>query len=231
MGESLTIKTADGEFQAYVARPAASPAPTVVVIQEIFGVNAVMRGIADEFAAQGFLAICPDLFWRIEPGIDITDQSEAEWKRAFELFNAFDVDKGMADIQATIDAARKDAGSNGKVGAVGYCLGGLLAFLSATRTNADASVGYYGVGIDNRLGEIGRISHPLMLHIAEEDGFVTKDAQAAIKAALAGNPHVTIHSYPGQDHAFARKGGEHYDQAAAGLANGRTFAFFRETLK
>jgi carboxymethylenebutenolidase len=231
MGESLTIKTADGEFQAYVARPAASPAPTVVVIQEIFGVNAVMRGIADEFAAQGFLAICPDLFWRIEPGIDITDQSEAEWKRAFELFNAFDVDKGMADIQATIDAARKDAGSNGKVGAVGYGLGGLLAFLSATRTNADASVGYYGVGIDNRLGEIGRISHPLMLHIAEEDGFVTKDAQAAIKAALAGNPHVTIHSYPGQDHAFARKGGEHYDQAAAGLANGRTFAFFRETLK
>lgn len=230
MGETLTITVKDGAFSAYVARPPASSAPAVVVIQEIFGVNAVMRGICDDLAAQGFLAVCPDLFWRIEPGIDITDQSEAEWKRAFELFNAFDVDKGVADIAATIDAVRKDAGCNGKVGAVGYCLGGLLAYLTAARTNVDASVGYYGVGIENRLGEAEGIGRPLLLHIAEEDQFVPKEAQAAVKAALSGHAQVTIHSYPGRDHAFARRGGEHYHQGDADTANGRTLEFFRKSL-
>ena len=150
MGETVTIKTPDGDFAAYIARPEAAKAPAMLVIQEIFGVNAVMRAIADDYAAAGYLAICPDLFWRIEPGIDITDQSEAEWKRAFELFNAFDVDAGVQDIAATISHIRADPGCRGKVGAVGFCLGGLLAFLTATRTDVDAAVGYYGVGIESR---------------------------------------------------------------------------------
>jgi carboxymethylenebutenolidase len=152
MGETIAIKTPDGDFTAYLARPEADNAPAIVVIQEIFGVNQVMRDVTDDFAAKGFVAICPDLFWRIEPGIDITDQSEAEWKRAFELFNAFDVDAGVKDIAATIAQVRTLPGVNGKVGAVGFCLGGLLAFLTATRTDADASVAYYGVGIENRVG-------------------------------------------------------------------------------
>src|SRR3954471_20057825 len=140
MSETLTITTPDGAFSAYVARPSAPSAPAVVVIQEIFGVNKVMRDICDGLADQGFVAICPDLFWRIEPGIDITDQSEAEWKKAFELYNAFDVAPGVAAIAAPIPAARTLPGTSGKVGAVGYCLGGLLAFLTATRTDADASI-------------------------------------------------------------------------------------------
>src|SRR5262245_30657126 len=135
MGERITVSTSGGAFSAYVARPAAAVAPAVVVIQEIFGVNQVMRDITDGLAGQGYLAVCPDLFWRIEPGIDITDRTEAEWKRAFELFNAFDVDKGVEDIQATLDAIRSDRACSGKAGAVGFCLGGLLAFLTATRTN------------------------------------------------------------------------------------------------
>src|SRR5437899_8736387 len=139
MGERTTITTEDGSFNAYVARPGHSPTPAVVVIQEIFGVNHVMRDIADALAGQGYLAICPDLFWRIEPGIDITDKSEAEWKRAFELFNAFDVETGVGDIAATLAHIRQDGGCTGKVGAVGFCLGGLLAFLTATRTDADGS--------------------------------------------------------------------------------------------
>src|ERR1700744_2738727 len=122
--ERITVSTPDGQFSAYVARPAAPSAPAVVVIQEIFGVNAVMRGVCDDLAAKGYLAVCPDLFWRIEPGIDITDHSDAEWKRAFELFNAFDIDAGVADIAATIDLIRGDPACNGKVGAVGFCLGG-----------------------------------------------------------------------------------------------------------
>jgi carboxymethylenebutenolidase len=230
MGETTTITTQDGAFSAYVARPMAAKAPAVVVIQEIFGVNQVMRDITDGVAGQGFLAICPDLFWRIEPGIDITDKSEAEWKRAFELFNAFDVDQGVRDIRATIDHVRADPGCSGKVGAVGFCLGGLLAFLTATRTDADASVGYYGVGIEGRVGEAEKLTHPLMLHIAEADQFVPKPAQQIIVQALKNHPDIEIHSYPGRDHAFARPGGEHYDEADAKLAGGRTLSFFRRTL-
>ncbi|MBQ1543260.1 carboxymethylenebutenolidase [Caulobacter sp. CCUG 60055] len=228
--ESLTVTTPDGDFSAYVARPAAAKAPAVVVIQEIFGVNAVMRGVADDLAAQGYLAICPDLFWRIEPGVDITDHSEAEWKKAFELYNAFDVEKGVADIAATIDAIRKDAGCTGKVGAVGFCLGGLLAFLTAARTDSDATVAFYGVGIEKFTGEAAKLAHPLLMHIAEEDQFVPKPAQELILAALKNHPQIEIHTYPGRDHAFARKGGQHYDAKDAALAEGRTAAFFKTNL-
>lgn len=230
MGERITITTEDGSFEAYVARPDRSPAPAVLVIQEIFGVNQVMRDITDGLAGQGYLAVCPDLFWRIEPGIDITDQSEAEWKRAFELFNAFDVDAGIKDIAATIAEVRKRPDCTGKVGAVGFCLGGLLAFLTAARTDADASVAYYGVGIENRTAEADKITRPLMLHIAEEDQFVPKEAQAAIQQALAGHPQVQIHTYPGRDHAFARMGGAHYHEGDARTAGERSLAFFRANL-
>ena len=215
MGETIQIRTADGgQMAAYVARPAKAKAPGVVVIQEIFGVNAVMRGIADELASAGYLAVCPDLFWRIEPGVDITDQTEAEWKKAFALMNAFDADQGT-----------------GKVGCVGFCLGGKLAYLTAARTDIDASVAYYGVGIESLTGEAAKIAQPLLMHIAEEDQFVPKPAQEVILQALKNHPHITIHNYPGRDHAFARKGGEHYDEADAKLAGGRTLAFFQAHLE
>jgi carboxymethylenebutenolidase len=230
MGERTMISTGDGTFSAYVARPAKAKAPAVVVIQEIFGVNQVMRDITDGLAGQGYLAICPDLFWRIEPGIDITDHTPADWKRAFELFNAFDVEAGVGDIAATIAHVRADGGCNGKVGAVGYCLGGQLAFLTATRTDADASASYYGVGLENRVAEVEKLTHPLLMHIAEEDQFVPKPAQAVILAALKDHPQIEIHTYPGCDHAFAREGGEHFNAEAAKLANGRTLQFFARTL-
>jgi len=230
MGEHISIKTDGGAFSAYLARPAAAKTPAIVVIQEIFGVNQVMRDITDRFASRGFLAVCPDLFWRIEPGVDITDHSEAEWKKAFELYNAFDVDAGVADISATIAQIRRDEACSGAVGAVGYCLGGLLAFLTATRTDVDAAVGYYGVGIESRLAEADKLAEPLLLHMAEEDQFVPKEAQALIVAALKNHPHVQLYSYPGRDHAFARVGGEHYNAADAATANQRTLEFFRKEL-
>ena len=230
MSERLSITTPDGAFSAYVARPAAARAPAVVVIQEIFGVNRVMREVCDRLAGAGYLAVCPDLFWRLEPDVDITDQSKAEWDKAFDLMTRFDVDQGVEDVRATIDQVRGSDGCIGKVGAVGYCLGGRLAYLTATRTDSDASVGYYGVGIEAYLGEAERLAHPLMLHIAEEDGFVPKDAQALIVGALKDRPEVTLHTYPGCDHAFARPGGAHYDAKAAAEADGRTLAFFRQNL-
>lgn len=230
MGERITIKTEDGSFDAYVARPKGAKASAVVVLQEIFGVNQVMRDITDGLAGQGYLAICPDLFWRLAPGIEITDKSDAEWKRAFELRKAFDVDAGMRDIQATINLIRSDPGASGQVGAVGFCLGGLLAFMTAARTDIDAAVSYYGVGLDGRVAEAEKLSKPLMLHIAEEDRFVPKPAQAVILAALKDQKLIEIHTYPGCDHAFAREGGQHYNEAAAKLAGGRTLTFFQKTL-
>jgi carboxymethylenebutenolidase len=230
MSETLTISTPDGDFSAYVARPKAESAPAIVVIQEIFGVNKVMRDIADGLAAQGYVAIVPDLFWRIEPGIDITDQSEAEWKRAFELFNAFDVDAGVGDIAATITKARALPGVNGKVGAVGYCLGGLLAFLTATRTDVDASVSYYGVGLEKHVNEAEKLTHPLLIHIAEKDQFVPPEAQQLILSALKDHPQIELHTYADRDHAFAREGGAHYDAADAAKANGRSLTFFQKAL-
>jgi carboxymethylenebutenolidase len=176
------------------------------------------------------LAICPDLFWRIEPGIDITDQSEAEWAKAFELYTAFNVDKGVEDIGATLATIRADEGCNGKVGSVGFCLGGLLSFLTATRSDIDAAVCFYGVGIENKVDEAKSLSRPVMLHVAEEDQFVPKAAQATLTEALSTHPFVTLHSYAGRDHAFARKGGEHYDAADAALAEQRTLAFFAANL-
>jgi len=229
-GTFETITTADGDFRAYVARPAAAKAPAVVVIQEIFGVNAGMRDIADGLAGQGYLAICPDLFWRLQPGVELTDQTPEGWKEALALMNRFDIDKGVADVAATLAHIRADAGCTGKAGAVGFCLGGLLAFLTATRTDCDAAISYYGVGLENRVGEISTLSKPLMLHIAGEDSFSSKAAQAVVVEALKDNPLVTLHIYPGRDHAFARLGGEHYHEADANLAGRRSLDFFKQHL-
>jgi carboxymethylenebutenolidase len=226
----IRIKARDGEFSAYLATPASGAGPGVLLIQEIFGVNKVMRDLADGLARQGYMVVCPDIFWRQEPGIQLTDKTEKDWARAFELYKGFDEAKGVADLIATLKHLRTLKGCSGKVGTVGYCLGGKLAYLMATRSDADANVGYYGVAIEAALGEAGKIAKPLMLHIAEEDQFVPAAAQQQIKDALAGNKHVTIHTYPKMDHAFAREGGEHFDQAAAKLANDRTAQFFKQHL-
>lgn len=224
MPQTITVQAHDGgSFDAYVARPAGTgPYPAVIVIQEIFGVNSVMRSICDNLAKEGYVAICPDLFWRQQPGIQLTDKTEADWKRAFELFSGFNVDLGVEDLKSTLAAARTLDGANGKAGTIGYCLGGKLAFLMATRSDADANVSYYGVGLDEMLGEAGNITKPVLLHIAEKDKFVPPEAQKKIVDTLLNKPGVTLHVYQGVDHAFARVGGEHYDAPMAETANDRT---------
>jgi carboxymethylenebutenolidase len=227
----VTIRAADGgSFSAYLATPKSGKGPGIVLIQEIFGVNKVMRDLADGFAAQGYTVMCPDLFWRQEPGIQITDKTQEEWNKAFSLYQGFNVEKGVDDLKATLAALRKHPACMGKVGSVGYCLGGKLAYLMATRTDADANVGYYGVGIQDSLNEAKSIKKALLLHVAAKDQFVPPDAQAKVKEALKGNSLVSIHTYNEQDHAFARVGGQHYDKAAADQANARTADFFKKHL-
>ena len=230
MADHIDIEAADGgRFGGYLCIPPAGRGPGLVVVQEIFGINANVRQVCETYAAAGYVTLAPDLFWRIEPNVDL-GYSEAEWKRAFELMGKFDVNRGVEDIQATLRALRNRKECTGDAGVIGFCLGGKLAYLAATRTDSDASVGYYGVQIDAALGEKDNIRKPLMLHFAEADKFVPIDAVHAVQRALAGMPNVEVYSYPKVDHAFARIGGDHYDRAAADLANGRTLAFLRKHL-
>lgn len=230
MGDYIDITAADGgSFSAYLATPPGGSGPGMVVIQEIFGVSAYVRRTADRLAGEGYVVLAPDLFWRIEPGIDL-GYSPEEWQRAFGLFQAFDVDKGIEDIQSTITALRNRPDHVGGVGAVGFCLGGKLAFLTAARTDVDVAVSYYGVGMEAHAGEAAQVTVPLLFHMAELDGYAPAESREAVIAAFAGNPNATFHVYPGQDHAFAREEGENYDEPSATLAYGRTMEHFRRTL-
>lgn len=232
MSETIKITAKDGgSFTGYLASPSSGSGPGVIVIQEIFGINANVRAVADRLADNGFFALAPDLFWRQEPGIDLDAKTQADWDKAFQLYQGFDVDKGVQDLIAGMDLLRGRAGVNGKVGCQGYCLGGLLAYLMATRSSVDASVGYYGVGIDGKLDEARAIRKPLLLHIASADAFVDAKAQQAIHAALDQHALVTLHDYPGMDHGFTRPGGEHYDKTNADLANQRSLDFLSQHLK
>ena len=224
----ITSLKDEGTIPAYVARPAAPPSAGIIVIPEIFGVNAGIRQKCDKWAAAGYLAIAPDIFWRFAPGVELNPDVPAELQEAFGYFGQYDPALGVYDIEAAIRWLRNQGAA--KVGCAGYCLGGRLAYMAAARTDIDASVGYYGVMIDQMLDEAHRIARPLMLHIPTADHFVTPDAQAAIHAALDDHPRVTLHDYPGLDHGFAAEMGDRRNEAGAQLADDRTIAFLKENL-
>ena len=232
MGRTIAIETlaGDGGFSAYLAEPEGTPRGAVLVIQEIFGINEGIRRKCDHWAALGYLGLAPDLFWRLQPGVELDPDLPEQFQEALGLMQKFDQDSGIADIEAAIRDARsrlppKEDGSAGRVGAVGYCLGGRLAFMTAARTDIDATVGYYGVGLEGLMGEKHAIARPLMLHIAGADHFVTPDKQALIHAGLDDHPKVILHDYPGEDHGFASALGARRSEAAAALADSRTEAF------
>ena len=203
---STRIPTLDGSasFPAYVARPQGEPRGAIIVVQEIFGVNAGIRQKADGWAAQGYLAVAPDVFWRSQEGAELDADVPELFQQGLGLMMKHDFDLGIQDIEAAIHWIRREQGVT-KVGLVGYCMGGKIAYIASTRTDIDASVGYYGVGIDQMLGEAKAIAKPLLLHVPTADHFVGADAQAAMHAGLDGNSHVTIHDYPGLDHGFCRR--------------------------
>jgi carboxymethylenebutenolidase len=227
MGTKIAVSTEDGSFFAYVAKPGVLPAPAVVVLQEAFGVNADLRATCDELAAQGFVALCPDLYWRLEPGVELSDKTD--WPRALALYEALDLDQAVKDIQATVTAAKECDSCSGRVGVMGFCLGGLLTYLTAARGGVDAGVAYYGGRTNEFLDEAGRLRGPLLMHLGELDEFITPGAQAMIRTELLPRG-VEIHSYPGCWHAFARHQGAHFDARAARRANGRTVDFLRAHL-
>jgi len=234
-GRDIEIAATDGSgtFAGYLVEADAEDAPAVVVLQEVFGVNAEMRAVTDRLGELGYTALCPDLFWRDAPGVQLDPANAADSERAFALLKRFDIDLGVRDIVAALEFLRQTPARNRhrRLGAVGYCLGGRLAYLTACRTHADASIGYYGVGIEHHLEEAPAISGHLMLHLAQEDRFVDRAAQHRIHEVLDPHPKVTLHDYPGVDHAFARPGGARFDAAAARLADERSFAFLERHLR
>jgi carboxymethylenebutenolidase len=228
-GSYTMIDGPDGSFRAYVSKPAQGSGPGLVILQEIFGINPYLRDMADHFAEEGYVAVVPDLFWRLGRDIELGYGGE-DFQKALGYYQKFDVDAAVRDIQATITAVRGMEGVKGKVGTIGYCLGGLLAYLAATRTDTAVSVGYYAVGVENYLAEADKIRQPLVLHFAGADKFCPPEARARIIAALGGNPLVATYVYEGQDHAFATPGRDHYSKPATMMAYSRSLAALRRVL-
>jgi carboxymethylenebutenolidase len=220
------IKSFDGDaFDAYVAQPPGGHGPGLLVIHEIFGVNADMRAIADRLAAKGFLALCPDLFWRQEPALQLNEDKEGDLDHALRLYKSFDIEAGVRDLLASLAHLRQLPACDGKVGALGYCLGGRLAYLMAARSDVDCAVSYYGVGIDAMLDEMHDIHMPYLFHFAEQDKFMPPSVRQRILASFGRNPAIRVAEYMGMDHGFARKTGPKYNPEAAAKADALTEEF------
>jgi carboxymethylenebutenolidase len=227
----VSAKDGSGSFAAYLAVPASGRGPGLVVAQEIFGVNANMRQIADAYAEEGYVALVPDLFWRQQPGIEL-GYTPADFEKAFGYFGGFDLDKGIDDIQACLDTLRTMSEVDVSVGQglVGFCLGGRLAYFAACRTDVKVAVGYYGMGIEHSLAEAANIKGRFVLHCAELDPYCNAEARQAIEAGLRGYKGVEIYTYPKVDHAFARPGGMHFDKLATAMAHTRTIAALKREI-
>lgn len=230
VSKTLPMTAADGgTFNAYVAVPESGSGPGLVLLQEIFGVNRHIRDLADLYAAEGYVTIAPDLFWRIQPGVQL-GFSDADFKKAFALYERFDVDQAIKDVADTIKALRTVAGCDGKVGAIGFCLGGLLAYLTAARCSVEAAVSYYGVGIETRLNEAPAVRCPMVMHFGGEDQFVPAAARDAISSAFKGRDEIEIYTYEGADHAFNNPERPSYDRFAAMVAGSRTLGLLRHAI-
>lgn len=230
----VQIQSVDGgEFSAYMAKPEVPNGACIVVLQEIFGVNGNIRGIVDDFAAAGYLAIAPDLFWRQAPGLQLDPASDLDRERAMTIMKDFDQSAAVEDAWAALQhaASLAGAGAGGRVAAVGYCLGGKLAYLMAARCSLAAAVSYYGTGIQAALSESPNISGAILLHIAGDDHLCPPEAQAQTLAGmqvLGDLAEVVV--YPGVGHAFARRGGAGYDHASAQAADAATLKFLAKAM-
>ncbi len=225
----IEIDSDEGTFGAYLAIPHTRKGPGIVLIQEIFGVNEHIRSVAEQYAADGYLVIAPDLFWRnghrIELGYD-----EAGWKRAVELMNATDIDKAQADIKLAIDALDAQPGLDGGIASIGYCFGGLLSYLTAANGLVEVAVAYYGGGIQNHLDRADDIEVLLLMHFGEQDSHISLEAVEKIAERFENNDNVEIVVYPDAEHGFNCSHRDSYNQRAAAEAHGNTLIFLSQNL-
>lgn len=216
MGSTIQLTASDGhEFAAYRADPDATPKGALVVIQEIFGVNAHIRSVCDGFAAEGYVAVAPALFDRIERGVEL-GYDEADRERGRAIRGQIDWDDVLKDVAAAADAVR----AAGRTGVVGYCYGGSVAWLAATRLDFDAAVSYYGANVAEFADE--KPNCPVIMHIGDQDASIPADKIEVIKAA---QPDIPVYIYEGAGHGFNCDARDSFDELAATIARQRTINF------
>ncbi|MBK1785273.1 dienelactone hydrolase family protein [Prauserella cavernicola] len=229
-----TITAHDGgTFDAFCALPESGRGPGIVLFQEVFGVNDNMRALASRLAEHGYVALVPDMFWRLERGFQSKDESGIA--EGMELAQRLDLDVAVHDMSATLAHLRALPACTGRTGGVGFCLGGTLAYLFATSVRPDgegpdAVVSYYGSGVHGMLDKVGDIACPVMFHYGDDDPYISGEAIGAVEAAVSGRPEITVYHYAA-GHAFSNfDAPSFHDPDAADLAWGRTLAFFDDTL-
>jgi carboxymethylenebutenolidase len=222
--QTVTVETEGGAFAGYLWE-AVGRGPAIVLLHEIFGVNANMRGLAERFAATGFTVLAPDMFWRLQPGTDLS-YSEQDRQIAFDLYGRFDVDAGVQDVGAALAAIRRHSSCDGRVAVIGYCLGGLLAYRTAACFDPQLAVAYYGGGIEKHLDELNDVSCPLLLHYGDSDGHIPSAAVEAVRIAVRGHENISVEVYANAGHAFANKSRPTmYNEVASERANALTDAY------
>jgi len=227
----LKISVPDGDFDGWLYAPDSTPRPGIVMIPEIFGVNAGIGETAERYSREGFAVLAIDIFWRLQRRVNL-GYSKEEFEQARSFHQRFDYSAGVADMQAAISTLRARPECNGKVGVVGFCLGGTMSYLAGSRTDADAAVGYYGTRIDNFLADGPRIQHPTMLHLGRLDHRTPPPVIQQINEAVKSNPNVVVHAYDDVGHAFANHHRpDTYNPEITRQADARTFSLFRSELQ
>lgn len=226
----IDIRNAQGEtFSGHLALPPTGSGPGLVLVQEIWGVNRHIRAVAEQYALAGYVVLAPDIFWRQTPHIEL-DYDAAGSARAFELYGQVDTARATADVAAAVEHLRAMPQVTGRVGTLGFCLGGQLAFRGGALAGADAIVSYYGGGIDQHLDIADGVRQPVLFHYADNDSHIGQDKVASVKARFAGKANATFFDYPGCEHGFNCWGRPSYEQHAAARAQGRTLLFLADVL-
>ena len=220
----IDIDTVDGKLQGYLSLPPTGKGPGILLFQEIFGVNAHIRGVADLYAKAGYVVLAPDLFWRSQARVEL-GYVDPDWSRGVELMQQIDIAKTLADAAAASKVLRSLAEVTGKIAAIGYCFGGQLAYLSAAQGLVDGAVAYYGGGIQNKLDQAAKVTVPILFHYGEQDSHIPPAAVEQVQASFAGRDNAEFHVYPDAEHGFNCWARSSYQQKASALALGRTLQF------
>lgn len=228
--ERISVSVSDGFFDAYLSLPPQEEGPGVLVIPEIFGVNEHIRSIADKIAAEGYVVLVPDLFWRMKPNIELGYEGD-DLKTALNFYERFDENEGMSDLRHAANALRNNKACTGRIGSIGFCLGGKLTFRLSAQTNLNVAISYYGGKTEKHLAEADKIKCQLMMHFGDQDDSIPEKAFNQIKEALDIKPNVTIYRYEGVGHGFNCDARASYDKDAAELAWSRSIELLNKELK
>jgi carboxymethylenebutenolidase len=226
----ISVKnTRNEQFDAYVSLPPTGRGPGLVILQEIFGVNEHIRAVADQYATDGYCVIAPDIFWREGRKIELAYDPQG-FERGLGLLGKLDIDQTAIDLQATVTALKQLSACTGKVGSLGFCMGGLLSFIAAAEAGVDTAVCYYGGGIHQHLDRAKKIRCPVLFHFADQDAYIPQQAVQAVRKSLGGRKNVRVIVHAGVDHGFNCWRRPAWNQVTAARARGQSLVHLSESL-